>query len=65
MEQQSQRKVIAAGFTILRADDHPTPRIKYKSKDHHDWITLEAFPTKAARDRRMALLLNEFLIIED
>jgi len=50
MDSKSQHKVIAAGFTILRCDDHP-PRIKYKGKGQQEWLTLEKFATKAARDR--------------
>ena len=58
MNQQSQIKVINAGFTILRTDDHPTPRIKHKGKGGHEWSTFEKFNTKAARDRRMNELLE-------
>ena len=65
MTDKSQQKVIAAGFTILRSDDQPSARIKYKDKSHYHWKTLEAFETKAARDRRMTLLLENSLIIED
>jgi len=65
MNKRSQLKVIAYGFTIIRSDDQPSPRIKFIDKGHHDWKTLEAFETKAARDRRMALLLENAQIIED
>ena len=65
MDERSQLKVIAIGFTILRSDDQPSARIKYKDKAHYHWKTLEVFETKAARDRRMALLLENSLIIED
>jgi len=65
MNKRSQLKVIAADFTIIRSEDHPTPRIKYIDKGHHEWRTLEVFETKAARDRRMALLLENAQIIED
>lgn len=31
MDRQSQNKVIDAGFTIIRKDDYPSPRIKARS----------------------------------
>ena len=65
MDQESQMKVAAAGFTILRQDDYPTPRIKYKSKDQREWKTLEKFETKAARDRRYKEFLKMSMIIND
>ncbi|MDR0691493.1 MAG: hypothetical protein LBF69_00470 [Prevotellaceae bacterium] len=65
MNATSQLKVIAAGFTIIRADDHPAPRIKHKQQGIFEWKTLEKFLTKAARDRRMAELLNDPMVIED
>ena len=66
MNATSQQKVIAAGFTIIRQDDYPNVRIKHKKQgSHQDWVTLEKFETKAARDRRMAELLLSPMIIED
>jgi hypothetical protein len=66
MNATSQQKVIAAGFTIIRADDYPNIRIKHKKQgSHQDWVTLEKFETKAARDRRMAELLQSPMVIED
>lgn len=65
MDKQSQLKVINAGFTIIRSDDQPSPRIKYIGKDHHEWSTLEKFETKAARDRRIVELLKISTIIND
>ena len=66
MDAKSQEKVIAAGFTILRSEDYPTVRIKYKKQGAaHDWCTLERFPSKAARDRRMSELLQDTMIITD
>ena len=66
MNATSQQKVIAAGFTIIRQDDYPNVRIKYKRKDSsRDWATFEKFETKVARDRRMAELLNDPMVIED
>jgi hypothetical protein len=65
MDATSQQKVIAAGFTIIRVDDHPNPRVKVKDKRHREWATLEKFETKAARDRRMAELLKSPIVIKD
>ena len=65
MDQASHLKVIAAGFTIIRTDDQPSPRIKMKNKEHHDWCTLRKFDTKAARDREYKELLTIKTIIND
>jgi hypothetical protein len=65
MDQLSQVKVINAGFIIIRRDDSPSPRIKVKNKDHHEWVTLEKFETKAARDRAYDALLELNCYIND
>lgn len=65
MDQTSQQKVIKAGFTIIRTDDTPCIRIKHKTKDVLSWVTLEKFPTKAARDRKFNELLTGPMIIAD
>lgn len=65
MDAKSQQKVIAAGFTILRKDDHPTPRIKQKGTYHQDWSTLEKYETKAARDREFDRMMNDPKFIND
>lgn len=59
MDTISQKKVITAGFRILRPDDHPGIRIKYKGAGQYEWKTLEKFETKAARDRRLQELLQD------
>jgi hypothetical protein len=51
MDQSSQVKVINAGFIIIRKDDTPSPRIKVKNKEHHEWVTLTKYDSKASRDR--------------
>lgn len=51
-------KIQKAGFTIIRADDTPSPRIK-EWKSDSAWVTMEKFDTKAARDRRMQQLLQD------
>ena len=65
MDAKFQTKVINQGFIIYRSEDFPSPRIKYKDKEQHEWATLEKFETKAARDRRLKeLTKNEFAIID-
>lgn len=65
MDQASQLKVIAAGFSIIRSDDQPSPRIKIKDKEHHEWSTLRKFETKAARDREFKQLTQLQMVITD
>ena len=48
-----------AGFMIIRKDDQPQPRIKYKQ------FGFEKFSTKAERDRRFKELTKDSTIIED
>lgn len=50
-------KLVAAGFIIVRPDDYPSPRIKQWVGDGA-WKTLENYPTKAARDRALAVMLE-------
>lgn len=65
MDKKSQLKVVAAGLTILRPDDQPSPRIKFIDKNHHEWTTLLKFETKAARDRKLNELFEIRLFIID
>lgn len=65
MDQNSQLKVINAGFKILRCDDQPSPRIKVKDGQSNEWRTLEKFPTKAERDRQFKMLLIDENTIQD
>jgi len=65
MDTNSQMKVMAAGFRIIRTDDQPSPRIKVKENGNYEWRTLEKFETKAARDRRFIELLKDGKIIQD
>lgn len=65
MDQSSQQKVIAAGFMIIRTDDQPTVRIKYKDKKQSEWKTLEKYQTKAARDRAFQELLKRNDCVSD
>ncbi len=69
MNATDQQKLVAAGFTIIRKEDHvgvKLMRIKTKSNGGHEWKTLEkGFPTKAALQRRMNELLKDRMVIED
>lgn len=57
-------KISAAGFTIIRTDDNPQPRIK-KWVSGSAYITLEKdFPSKSARDRRFKQLLEDPMIVD-
>jgi hypothetical protein len=63
---RDQKKLTTAGYTLIRSDDSPSPRIKYKDAKHHEWTTLQKdFESKAARDRRMDELLKDPMIIQD
>ena len=64
MGTNDQDKVIKAGFMIIRPDDFPNIRIKYRV-GNGAWKTLEKFDTKAARDRRLKELLKNILTIMD
>ena len=65
MDSVSQHKVMKAGFVIIRSDDQPSPRIKYKGNGQQEWKTLEKFDTKAARDRRFKELMDISTFITD
>lgn len=66
MDITSQIKVMAAGFRIIRKDDYPQPRIKFKKKPTGmDWTTLEKFDTKAARDRAFVEMMKDPMTIND
>lgn len=54
-----------AGFTIIRKDNQPQPRIKYKQFGFPEWRTLEKFSTKAERDRRFKEQTKDITIIKD
>ena len=64
MTTRDQDKIMAAGFIIIRPDDFPNIRIKYRV-GNGAWKTLEKFDTKAARDRRLKELLKNILTIMD
>lgn len=59
------RKIIAAGFTIIRPRNFDKPEIWYKDSTVRDWRKMEEFASKAARDRRFKELLKDAMIVED
>lgn len=65
MDAKSQVKVIEKGFIILRVDDYPAIRIKFKDEEHREWTTLNNFPTKTARDKAFNDLMEQPNIIQD
>lgn len=65
MDRKSQDKVLNAGFTIIRKDDHPSPRIKARYTAGTDYRTYDKYETKAARDRAFAALLKGEKVISD
>lgn len=62
-------KLIDAGFTILRPGETRQPVIKRcvpsGGLGDTSWVVMEKFPSKAARDRRLAELLEDPMTIED
>ena len=64
MDRESQRKVLQAGFMIIRKDDQPNIRIK-QMKSNSSWVTLEKFATKTARDERFKQLMKLSTVIND
>lgn len=66
MNQKDQFKVINAGFTIIRIDEH-LKSIKAKTADNpNGWKVIEGpFKSKAAMERRKKDLLERSHIIED
>ena len=65
MDTKSQMKVCNAGFVIIRKDDQPAPRIKYKNIDQIEWKTLEKFERKTYRDKAFDELLENQLFVSD
>lgn len=65
MTLNDQNKVKAAGFTIIRKDDYPNPRIKISTKHNGGWKTYGVYETKAARDKAFKTLLESNKIISD
>lgn len=64
MNIDSTKKVIDAGFTVIRKEDHPLVRIKM-TDGYGNWRTLIKFDTKAERDRTFKKLLEDKMTIDD
>ena len=65
MDKKSQIKVIKAGFTVIRPDNTPQPRIKYLDAVKYEWRTMRNFPSATARDREFKDLLQNPCMISD
>jgi hypothetical protein len=66
MDATNQQKLLDAGFTIIRKEDQPTIRVKYKNATQREWKTLESnFQSKASRDRYVDMLLKNRMTVED
>jgi hypothetical protein len=65
MTAKDQLKVIKKGFIVIRPDDQPSLRVKFKDRSNHEWTTLGNFKTKAERDKYMNDLLSQPNVIQD
>ena len=65
MNSSSQRKIIKAGFMIIRKDDYPQARIKFLDKETYSWKTHKKYATKSSRDKDFDDMLKDLKIIED
>lgn len=65
MNIDSRNKLIAHGWSVIRKDDYPQPRIKVATGMNGQWSTLENFKSKAARDRAFKQLLMAGKTIDD
>ena len=67
--QDNNKKLLEAGFTILRSGETNTPIIKKCAVSsplgNLSWVTMEKFPSKAARDRRLDELKKDPKVIID
>jgi len=65
MDKNSQLKVIREGFTILRKDNKPKPRIKAKNRENTNWHTFASFETITSRDAAFKKLTELSFVIID
>lgn len=65
MNINDQNKLKKAGFSIIRKDDYPAPRIKICTGFNGGWSTLEKYETKVERDRAFTRLLQDEKVISD
>lgn len=66
--QDNYKKLLSAGFTILRTGETNAPVIKkctIRPLGNYSWVTMEKFPTKAARERRLIELQADAKVIID
>ncbi len=62
--QENYKKLIDAGFTVLRTGETNAPVIK-KWTGNSSWAVMEKFPSRAARDRRINELKKDPKVIVD
>ena len=65
MNDESHLKLIQDGFTIIRIDDFPGIRIKFKDVEHPEWTEMNTYPSKYARDKALGELVAQPFIIND
>lgn len=70
MTASDEKKLVDAGFTIIRKEAYDPNtinwRIKYKGNGSHEWKTLvKGFATKAAFERKMRELLRDEKTVEN
>lgn len=65
MDRKDHAKIMAKGFRIIRKVDVPKICIKERDTNTQNWVTLQNFETKAARDREVDRLLQSDKIVMD
>lgn len=65
MDRKDHAKIMAEGFRIIRKVDVPKICIKERDTNTQNWVTLQNFETKAARDREVDRLLQSDKIVMD
>lgn len=65
MDRKDHAKIMAKGFRIIRKIDVPKICIKERDANTQNWVTLQNFETKAARDREVDRLLQSDKTVMD
>lgn len=65
MDRKDHSKIMAKGFRIIRKIDVPKICIKERDANTQNWVTLQNFETKAARDREADRLLQSDKTVMD
>lgn len=65
MNDESHLKLIKEGFTVIRSEDFPGMRIKFKDVEHPEWTEMNTYPSKYARDKALGELVAQPFIIND